>query len=139
MTDVIDGQNHYLRAFVEDHYLRAFVIGSSFFVFLPYFYSVLQIPLKKRNYNYSQYTFIAPLFLGLVNMLSLYISNKFYISRQISLFVISLFIPFTVILFAIIFKFYNYTTSEWIYYIGYIYLLYIFVWNVVVYYLDKYV
>jgi hypothetical protein len=125
--------------FVKNTYLRAFVIGSSFFVFFLFFYSIIQIPTKKRNYHFYQYTFIAPFFLGLMNMVSLYISDVFNITRQFSLFVTSISVPFALILFAKTYNIYNFTKSEWVFYIWYVFLLYIFVFNVVVYYLDKYV
>ena len=121
-------------------YLRAFVIGSSFLVFLPYFLAVRQFDPKLINYRFAEYAFIAPVALGIMNMVSLFIANTFGLSRRVSLFLISVIAPMCVLLFAKFANMYNYKNArEWVNYTWKLILLYLFAWNIVVYHLDKYV
>jgi len=120
-------------------YLRAFVIGSSFFVFFPYLFVVSQFDPKKFNFNYKMYSFIAPIGLGLANVISLFIANSFKLTREMRYLVISLLAPTFVIALVYFLKIYNYTSSEWLYHIFKVYLMYLFMFNCIVYLLDKYV
>ena len=122
-----------------NEYIRAFVIGSSFLVFLPYFYAVSRFNPKDFNFSYVPYTFLAPISLGLMNMFSLFIKNKFNLSNENRFLLISLLAPTLVLLTVMFFKIYNYTIKRWINHSVKVYLLYFFVWNFVVYNLDKYV
>lgn len=54
-------------------YLTAFVLGSCYPVFVLFFIGAQSI--SDRNYNYGLYTLVAPLYLGLMNMLGLYLSE----------------------------------------------------------------
>lgn len=54
-------------------YLRAFIIGSSFFVFVPFFLKVQSIPKHERGYSYYTYSIIAPFYLGLMTAMALYL------------------------------------------------------------------
>ena len=51
-------------------YLKQFVIGSSYLVFFPFFYSVKNNQPKK-TYNYYDYTLVSPLWFGIWNIISL--------------------------------------------------------------------
>ena len=124
---------------MRNEYLRAFVIGSSFFVFIPYFIAVSQFDPKKFNFSYVHYTLLAPIGLGLANVLSLIISNIFTLTKKMRFLVISLLAPTIVTISVVMFKIYNYTISEWISHICKLYLLYFIMFNYVVYLLDKYV
>lgn len=120
-------------------YLRAFVIGSSFFVFFPFFFLVSRMDPKKVNFDYVSYTLVGPIGLGFMNMISLFIANWFHLSRRLRYFVISLLTPTFVTMFVLLFKMYNYTTTEWFQHIWKLYLLYFIICNFILYYLDKYV
>jgi hypothetical protein len=136
---------------VSNKYLRAFIVGSSFVALLPFFLVVnstnLQISnyipllkilnLHKRNYSFEQYVFIAPLFLGFVNMLSLYISTKYTIVKSNRYLWASLFIPTFVILFSFIGKFYSFDQTEWINYILLVYCGHFILWNYIIRYLEN--
>lgn len=136
---------------VSNKYLRAFIVGSSFVALLPFFLVVnstnLQIsnyiPLlkilnpHKRNYSFEQYVFIAPLFLGFVNMLSLYISTKYTIVKSNRYLWASFFIPTFVILFSFIGKFYSFDQTEWINYILLVYCGHFILWNYIIRYLEN--
>ena len=63
--------------------LKAFVIGSSWPIFIPYFYFVAQS--KDKNFKYTDYSMIAPLYFGIMNVLSLFVSKD----RFTGLFIIS--------------------------------------------------
>jgi hypothetical protein len=120
-------------------YLKSFIIGSSCIVFLPFFYIVSNFNKKDFNYDYTSYTFIAPIWLGLMNMFSLLISEQYHFSPRERFLFISIFAPTIVLSFVVLFKMYNYSTVQWIKYIIMLYLLYFFIWNVVVYNLEKYI
>jgi hypothetical protein len=123
---------------MTNQYLRAFVIGSSFFVFIPYFIAVRTFDKKLVNYSYENYTLYAPIGLGLYNVLSLYIANKFNLTKRNRFLLISLLAPTLVVLTVYFLKAYNYTTiQQWFNHIWKLYLLYFVVFNFVVYYLDK--
>jgi hypothetical protein len=125
---------------MPNQYLRAFVIGSSFFVFIPYFIAVKSFDKKLVNYSYENYTLYAPIGLGLYNVLSLYIANKLNLTKRNRFFLISLLAPTLVVLTVYFLKAYNYTTiQQWFNHIWKLYLLYFIVFNFVVYYLDKHV
>jgi hypothetical protein len=124
---------------MHHEYLRAFVIGSSFLVFIPFFFIVLQFNPKKMNYQYSSYTFIAPFVLGLFNVFSLFIARLFHLSRRFRYLLISLLAPTVVVCTILFMKLYNFTKTEWYSYIWKLYLFYFVLFNINVYLLDKYV
>ena len=150
--------NHFVSGVLRNNYLRSFVIGSCFFVVLPFFLAVDSASLKiakyipflklldpsKRNYSYEQYSFIAPVFLGMANAVSLYIVKYFEaegiqynVSSASRYLVLSLFVPTFVLWFSYTFGMYNYTSAEWMYYAALIYLAHFAVWNYLVAYLER--
>ena len=122
-----------------NEYLRAFVIGSSFFVIFPFFYSVSHFDPKKTNFGYIPYTYFAPIGLGFLNLISLIIAHLFNLTREQRYFIISLLAPTFVLSLITILKAYNYTRREWYSHIIGLYSMYFFVCNFVLYILDKYV
>jgi hypothetical protein len=122
-----------------NEYLRAFVIGSSFLVFLPYFFVVSRFKKSYFNYNYKFYTFLAPIFLGLMNVVSLFIANQFNLSKKNRYLLISILAPTLVMITVTFFNVYNYTFQRRISHYIQLYLLYFIVWNFVVFNLYKYV
>ena len=125
---------------MKNEYLRAFVIGSSFFVFFPYFFSVSKLKeYKKINYDYVSYSFIAPIALGLMNIVSLYLAKEFNFSKIHRFLFMSVFAPTIVLIFVSLFGVYNFSSKDWLQYIVGLYVLYFIIWNFVIYSLDKYV
>jgi len=120
-------------------YLRAFVIGSCFFVIFPYFYVVSNFDTSTSNINYTLYTYYAPLCLGLFNVLSLFIAKKFKLTKRLRFITIGILAPSIIAITILYRKAYNYTISEWIHHIFILYLFYLFIFNFIVYLLDKYV
>jgi len=99
-------------------------------------------PLKlldpsKRNYSYEYYTFIAPAFLGVVNVVSLYIAKQYNASSASRYLALSVLVPTFLLWLSYAFKMYNYTATDWIYYTVLIYLAHFVVWNYLVAYLDR--
>lgn len=122
-----------------NEYLRAFVIGSSFIVFAPFFYIIFSLDPKLKNYTNVEYSFIAPLGLGLINVMSLMIANVFCLSRRMRYLVASLLVPICLICIAYSLKLYNFSKKSWSTYTVNVFLFYFFILNVVMYFLDKYV
>jgi hypothetical protein len=118
-------------------YLRAFVIASSFLVFLPHFIAVASLDESKINYTYKQYTFIAPLYYGLMNMVSLYLALQFNLSSRQRYLLIGTLSPIIVVLFAYLFKTYQYDETEWISYGLRLFTKHFLIWNIIVYYLNS--
>jgi hypothetical protein len=120
-------------------YLRAFVIASSFLVFLPHFIAVAGLDETKINYTYKQYTFVAPLYYGIMNMLSLYIALQFNLSNRQRYLVVGTLSPLIVISFSYIFKTYEYKGNEWLQYGLGLFVKHFLIWNLIVYTLNEYV
>jgi hypothetical protein len=120
-------------------YLRAFVIGSSFLVFLPHFIAVAGLDEAKLNYTYKQYTFVAPLYYGIMNMISLFIALSFGLSRRQRYLIIGSISPLIVTSFSYFFKTYDYKGYEWLTYGSGLFLKHFLIWNIIVFLLDKYV
>ena len=77
-------------------YLKAFTIGTSGLVT----FSLLSDIAFDNKYNYSKdYSFIVPIFYGLMTILSVYIGKTFNLSLQLQLFIISIISFILVILF----------------------------------------
>jgi hypothetical protein len=120
-------------------YLRAFVIASSFLVFLPHFIAVAGLDETKINYTYKQYTFVAPLYYGIMNMLSLYIALQFNLSNRQRYLVVGTLSPLIVISFSYFFKTYEYKGNEWLQYGLGLFVKHFLIWNLIVYTLNEYV
>jgi hypothetical protein len=120
-------------------YLRAFVIGSSFLVFVPHFIAVAGLDEEKLNYTYKQYTFVAPLYYGLMNMISLFIALQFGLSSRQRYLLIGTLSPLLVVSFSYSFQTYDYQGNEWLTYGIGLFLKHFLIWNIVVFLLDKYI
>lgn len=118
-------------------YLKEFLIGSSYFVFLPFFYNVKNTQPKK-TYDYYDYTLIAPVWFGLWNMISLVIAKQFGLSKRLRYLLISIISSISVMFIATYRKSYDFNEKEWSKYYFNIFIKYLVVWNIVIFYLDKY-
>lgn len=119
-------------------YLRAFIIGSSIFVIFPFYYVVQKFDPKKSNINFDNYIYYAPIGLGLANVFSLFLEKTFKLTKRQRFFAISLIAPTIVTILITTLQIYNYTTTEWFQHIINLYILYIFMFNIPIYLLDKY-
>lgn len=118
-------------------YLRAFVIGSSLMVVIPHLYAVANLDETKMNYTYKQYSFAAPLYYGIMNMISLYLALIFQLTPRNRYLLIGTISPLIVISFSYIVKTYDYSNSEWIRYAFGLFLKHFLIWNIIVYSLNK--
>nr|QBK88669.1 MAG: hypothetical protein LCMiAC01_03470 [Mimivirus LCMiAC01] len=119
-------------------YLKQFIIGSSYLVFLPYFYSV-QKSQSKKNYSYFKYTLIAPVWLGVWNVISLILAEYFNLSMEMRFLVVSIISSLCIMFIATYLKSYNFDKDEWKKYYFYIFVKYLIIWNLVVYSIEKYI
>ena len=124
---------------MNENYLRAFVLGSSFPVVFPHLFAVSRLDETKINYTYEQYSFVAPTYYGLMNMISLYIALSFGLSSRQRYLVIGTISPLIVISFSYFVKTYQYKGPEWITYGVGLFLKHFLIWNIVVFLLDKFV
>lgn len=120
-------------------YLRAFVIGSSILVVLPHLYAVANLDEAKLNYTYKQYSFAAPIYYGIMNMISLYLAIVLQLDSRNRYLLIGTVSPLIVISFSYFFKTYDYSNPEWLRYGIGLFMKHFLIWNVVVYSLNKWV
>lgn len=116
---------------MQPEYVKAFIIGSSWPLFITYFYIVSTYD-EIRNYSFKNYVMVAPLFLGLLNVLGLYIAKQYDVSRM-NRFVITGIIGAIVVSITITLSgAYKFTTQkEWInQYIG-LFLIYAFTFVII--------
>jgi hypothetical protein len=107
--------------------LKSFIIGSSLPVFLPFFLSVQNIDPHTKTYSYQNYTIIAPIYLGLMNVIGAYLfngPNRFLYTGFLS--------GLTVSFIASYLNVYNYTILEWSNYYFYIILKHVLTFAIVV-------
>jgi hypothetical protein len=118
-------------------YIRAFVIGSSFPVFLPHFITVAGLDERNLNYTYKQYSFVAPLYYGIMNAISLFIALRLKLSDRQRYLLIGTLSPLFVTTISYVFKTYNFQGSEWIQYGAGLFVKHFLIWNIIVYYLNR--
>ena len=118
------------------NYLKSFIIGSSFPVFSPFFYNVSKLPSNLKNYSYVTYTFIAPLYLGLINSLATLIGQKWNLSLRQRYLIIGPLSGLLVAGIATVMKTYNYNRQEWMNYYFRIILNHFLIFNIVIYFIE---
>lgn len=119
-----------------DGYIKSFVIGSSIFVFMHFYLSVQKGDPKKMNYTFEQYSIVAPLYLGFMNMASLFLGKTYELSLRTRLFYMSIMSPLFVFCISYFSGTYNFTKKEWIRYGAWILLKHMFTYNVLIYLLE---
>lgn len=124
---------------MNENYLRAFVIGSSFPVIFPHLFAVSRLDESKINYTYEQYSFVAPVYYGLMNMISLYIALSFHLTNRQRYLFIGTISPLIVISFSYLMKTYKYQGNQWLKYGLGLFVKHFLIWNIVVSLLDFYV
>ncbi len=124
---------------MNTNYLRAFIIASGIAVVLPHYAAVANLDESKLNYTYKQYSFVAPIYYGIMNMISLYIALLYHLSRRQRYVLIGTLSPLIVISFSYLFQTYDYTEKEWLRYGVGLFLKHFLIWNIVIFLLDKYV
>ena len=118
-------------------YTRDFVIGSSFPVFLPHFLTVANLDERNLNYTYKQYSFIAPLYYGLMNVISAILALRLNLSDRQRYVLIGSLSPLIVVLFSYTVGTYDYEGVEWLTYGVGLFVKHFLIWNVIVYFLNR--
>jgi len=117
-------------------YLKQFIIGSSYLVVAPFFYSV-EKQQPNKNYSYFNYTMVAPLWFGVWNVISLIIAQKCNLTIEQRFFLISIISSVCIMIFATFTESYNFNSDEWMEYYIYIFIKYMIVWNLIIYNIEK--
>jgi len=125
-------------------YLRSFTIGSSGLVTFQFFaYLVLQ----DKNYfnpNFKLYSFVAPIYFGIMNMLSLKLSKSYNLSLAKRLFIFSIISVVLVTMSAFIYmrpryRPYNtFTSKDWLSYLFRNGSRHVIAFNLIIFYFEKY-
>ena len=118
-------------------YLKQFIIGSSFIVILPFYYAVYN-SRKEKNYTYYNYTLVAPIWLGLWNVISLILARHFKLSMRNRFLLVSFISSVMIMIISTYFKTYDFSKDEWIKYYIEIFIKYLIIWNILVYNVEKY-
>tara|TARA_Y100000310_G_C20285483_1_gene624669 strand:- start:64 stop:429 length:366 start_codon:yes stop_codon:yes gene_type:complete len=118
-------------------YLKQFVIGSSYLVFVPFYYAV-QHQQPKKTYQYYDYTLIAPVWFGIWNIISLVLADYFDLTIRQRFILVSLLSSISVMIIATYLKSYTFTPDEWKQYYLKIFIKYMLVWNIVIGNIEKY-
>lgn len=118
-------------------YLKSFIVGSSFPVFIFFFLSVMNLPHK--NYSYEFYTIIAPLYLGTMNMLSLYLARYYKLNLRERYLLIGILSPLIVISAVFLTGAYPFNSVSKLHYMLRIIMIHFIIFNFVVYYIELYV
>jgi hypothetical protein len=116
-------------------YLKEFIIGSSFPVLCSFYYGVEKLQPKK-TYTYYDYTMIAPIYLGLFNVLSSYIANKYKWSIRKRLFIFSVISCISTCFIAKTRNSYKFNDNEWKKYYIYLFIKYQIIWNIIIYLIE---
>jgi hypothetical protein len=116
-------------------YLKQFIIGSSYLVFAPHFYAVQNSQVK--TYGYYEYTMLAPIWLGMWNVISLILAEHFKLTMRKRFLLVSVLASISIMIIATFFKTYDLSPTEWLKYYIMIFLKYLFIWNVIVYNIEK--
>ncbi len=119
-------------------YLKQFVVGSSAIVFFPFYYAVHN-NRPQKNYTYYKYTFLAPIWFGVWNIISLILADYFSLSLRMRFLLVSILSSLSIMTISTYFKTYNFTDAEWKKYYIHIFLKYLFVWNIIIFYVEKYI
>jgi len=117
-------------------YLKEFIIGSSIMVVLPFYYMVYNYQPKK-TYSYYLYTLAAPIWFGLWNIISLIIADKLKLSKRLRFLTISIISLLSIYFIAQFY--YDKTKKEWYFYYFQQFIKYMIIWNIIIFYLDKYI
>ena len=116
-------------------YLRDFIIGSSILIILPFYYGVYHN--TKKTYSYYNYTLLAPLWFGIFNIISLIIADRFNLSKRLRFFTISIISLLSI--YVIAHFYYDKTQKQWLFYYFQQFITYMIIWNIIIFYLDKYI
>lgn len=88
-------------------YVLSFIIGSSILAYMLWVISLSRVDIKYYNFNGYIYYILIPIYFGTINVLSLYFSKKYKLSKLTRLIVTSVISSFIIINLVYRFKLYN--------------------------------
>lgn len=88
-------------------YVLSFIIGSSILAYMLWIISLSRVDLEYYNFNGYIYYILMPIYFGIINVLSLYFSKKYKLSKLTRLIVTSVISSFIIINLVYRFKLYN--------------------------------
>lgn len=115
-----------------DKYVKSFIIGSSWPTFILFFLVVFSYG-NQINISYPLYSFGAPLFLGLLNVFGLYISDQYNLTKTQRFIITALIGTLIVSIVITLFKVYNYTTkTQFVEHYIKLFIFYLFIFGLIV-------
>ena len=94
---------------------------------------------KYSYFTYYSYTLRHPIYLGVMNIISLIIADHFKLSKRMRFVIIAIISSIIIMITTTIDNIYNWTTKrEQIQYYINLFIGYMFLWNIIVYNIDKY-
>lgn len=126
-------------------YLLAFIIGSSWFPIVRYYLSISLIGTGKqdsRDFSYEEYSIVASLYLGLVNVFGLFLSEYFHIISPYRYFIVGTLSGIFIAIRNYIYRPYHpFTDRQYLYYVIHIIIKHIvtfgFIINMIETYLEQ--
>ena len=115
--------------------IKEFIAGSSYLVVAPFFYGFNKI--KKNEKSFYKYSFIAPLWFGLWNIISLLIAKTFGLNKTMRFLLITIISLAIVVSYAKYKNIYEFSKNDWYKYYVYMFLAYLIVWNVIIYNVEN--
>ena len=115
--------------------INQFIAGSSFLVVAPFFYGFNKI--KKNKNAFYKYSFIAPLWFGLWNIISLLIAKILGLNKRMRFLLITLVSWIFAISYAKYKNVYDFSEKDWKKYYFYMFLAYLVVWNIIIYNVEN--
>ena len=123
-------------------YLKSFVIGASLPVMLPYLLGLLLLDDKYKNYPhkyFEAYVIIAPLYFGVLNVLSLYFAKQYDWTLKERMLYAGIFSGIFVTTLVRLLSVYNYDQFEWMIYHTRHVIAHILTFVIIMYLLEKYI
>lgn len=121
---------------IEQDIIKSFIIGTSM---LNVFHHFLGVIRKEgvRTYSYELYSFVAPLYFGFMNALSLHISRKYNLTLRSRLLYTSIISGIFVFVLNKSLGTYNYNQVGWLTYMVRIIMIHMFTYNILIYGLER--
>jgi hypothetical protein len=93
-------------------YILSFIIGSSILSYMLWILSLKRVKLDYYNFNGYVYYMITPFYFGIMNVLSLYFSRKFKLTKINRLLITSIISSAIIITLVYYFKIYNWKNNN---------------------------
>lgn len=125
-------------------YLKSFVIGSSGLAFVQHLLLLSLAPKSLYTYDYKTYSFILPLYYGLMNMLATYLGKRYNLDLRQRLLLTSIISIIFIFLLNYFYSRHHYkpyqdfSRNEWVSYLIKNGARHLVNFNIIIYYLEKY-